>query len=81
MSNNGYMNSHDNNEVSFGPNDESVIAGNCDASIYYWNLENGKIKEILTKTGHEGVITGCSYHNVTGQLYTADTRGNFFLWN
>lgn len=76
-----YMNSHDNNSISFGPNDESVIAGNFDSSIFFWDIYQGKKKEILTKTGHEGVITGCEFHNVTGYLYTSDTRGGLCIWD
>ncbi len=68
---------------SFGPNEEFVLAGTDQGGIVLWERSNkNKAREVLTnKSGHEGVVIGILYHNLTGFMYSADSRGNFLVWH
>ncbi|CAD8161628.1 unnamed protein product [Paramecium octaurelia] len=74
-----YMNSHDHNMITFGPDEKYIIAGNSDSSLISWNI-NGRFHKQLTKGQHEGVVLSVSFHPVSGQMYSADTRGNLVIW-
>jgi len=39
-----YMNSHRDNKISWGPNEEWIIAGSSDTKIMAWNVLDHKVK-------------------------------------
>jgi len=77
---NNYHNSYDFNKVCFANYGQSVVAGNQDGKVYFWNAENGKIQHILSG-GNEGSITACCYNVASGYLYTGDMKGNLVAWS
>ena len=75
-----YFNNHEFNRVTFGPDDKTIIAPNGDGSIIVWSTDTGKKRESLL-SGIESTMLSCTYCPVTGQMISADTRGNLLFWN
>ncbi|KAL4450983.1 hypothetical protein ABPG74_021305 [Tetrahymena malaccensis] len=76
-----YFNNHEFNKCCFGPDDKYVIAGSSDSSIFMFNFKEGTKKSILKNQNHQGIIVAVDYHNVSGNLYSGDSRGNLLIWN
>eukprot|EP01017_Pseudomicrothorax_dubius_P038803 TRINITY_DN5870_c0_g1_i4.p1 TRINITY_DN5870_c0_g1~~TRINITY_DN5870_c0_g1_i4.p1 ORF type:complete len:161 (-),score=34.15 TRINITY_DN5870_c0_g1_i4:71-496(-) len=75
-----YSNSFEFNKATFGPGENSIIAGGSDGQLFVWNMYTGRMERTIP-TEHEGGITSCSLNQITGYLVTADVRGNVFVWN
>lgn len=78
--NQSYFNNHEFNKCCFGPDDKYVIAGSSDNSILIWEFLTGKKKAILKSPQHQGVIVVVDFHNITGNLFSGDSRGNLVVW-
>ncbi|EGR29585.1 hypothetical protein IMG5_153060, partial [Ichthyophthirius multifiliis] len=76
-----YFNNHEFNKCCFGSNDKVVLAGGSDGQIFMWDVNSGVNKGVFKNVNHQGVIVALDFHNVTGYLYSGDSRGNIVIWN
>lgn len=66
--------------LAVDPAGEVLVAGTMDPfHIYTWNVQSGKILDILT--GHIGPISSLSFHPVRGTLSSASWDGTVKMWD
>ncbi len=66
--------------LAVDPAGEVLVAGTMDPfHIYTWNVQSGKLLDILT--GHVGPISSLSFHPTRGTLCSASWDGNVKMWD
>mmetsp|Transcript_40530 Transcript_40530/g.97826 ORF Transcript_40530/g.97826 Transcript_40530/m.97826 type:complete len:912 (+) Transcript_40530:60-2795(+) len=66
--------------LAVDPSGEIVTAGSMDPfHIYSWNLQTGKLLEVLT--GHSGPVCNIAYQQSGGTLASASWDGTVKLWD
>jgi periodic tryptophan protein 2 len=59
---------------------EIVCAGSQDSfEIYMWSVQTGQLLEIMS--GHQGPISGLSFSNMTGQLFSSSWDRQAMIWD
>jgi periodic tryptophan protein 2 len=66
--------------LAVDPAGEVLVAGTMDPfHIYTWNVQSGKLMDILT--GHVGPISSLSFHPIRGTLSSASWDGTVKIWD
>ena len=66
--------------IAVDPAGEVLVAGTMDPfHIYSWNLQSGKLLDILT--GHVGPISSLCFHPIRGTLSSASWDGTVKIWD
>ncbi|XP_020107458.1 autophagy-related protein 16 [Ananas comosus] len=56
-----------------------IVAGASDGSVYVWSRLKGEILSILE--GHSSAVLSCAWSELGQPLASADRSGNVFVWN
>ncbi len=64
----------------FSPDNQYVVAGSSDGSVFIWNAYTGKIEQIL-KDQHNSTVTACSWSSNGNLLMSTDRNKRAIVWS
>ncbi|KRX09174.1 WD40-repeat-containing domain [Pseudocohnilembus persalinus] len=81
LSNDVYYNSNEYQKITFGMENNYIIAGGIGGSVSFFNLkENQQSSKIVQNCDHEGTVLVAHYCESSSKLYTGDSQGNLNIW-
>ncbi|XP_054161534.1 autophagy-related protein 16-1-like [Oppia nitens] len=64
----------------FSPDNQYIVAGSNDGSIYIWNASNGKVEQIL-KDQHNSTVITCCWNPNGSLLMSTDRNKKAIVWS
>lgn len=64
----------------FSPDNQYIVAGSSDSSVFIWNASNGKIEQTL-RDQHNSTVIACSWSSNGNLLMSTDRNKKAIVWS
>jgi len=64
----------------FSPDNQYIVAGSGDGSVFIWNVQTGKVEKIL-QDQHSSTVIACSWSSNGNLLMSTDRNKKAIVWS